>query len=129
MDILVGLWQIARGIYTVVKGVGRAFVAIAGWAVANPLGAILVGTGLLLGSYWLRNQPWAGADALAALVGWAGEALLWTGIGVFAGKLFARTVGKYVREAFAFLKSAVQAPRKVMPWRSLFGPGAVGPLL
>ena len=131
MEILRGLWSIARGIALVGKGLVGVAKWVLSWAVANPLGAVIVGVTLIVASWWLKAQPWAGADVLANVVGLAGQGILGVGIGSWIG----RQIGLLLKETAVavgkFLKEAVQSTPGG-PWWYVFpsftGPAAIAPV-
>lgn len=127
MAILRALWSIARGVYLVGKAVVQGGLFMFKWAVAHPLGAALVGVGLLLSSLWLRAQPWIGANVLANVTGTMGTVLVSFGIGAWVGGLTAGPVGKVIGAAaggYQWLRRAINLEGAIqflpMPWRSLF---------
>lgn len=84
---------------------------VVAWAIAHPVAAIVVGIGLLVGAYYLREQPWAGADTVANLVSGAGEVLLWVGGGAYVVAKTGWTIWALILAMYAKLR-----PTGVNPW-------------
>lgn len=126
MEFLQGLLMVARGVYLVGTAlVGYAAVALK-WAVLHPLGAVLVGAGLLVASYWLGAQPWAGAGVLAEVVGLGGKLLFGVGIGAWLGQQILLQAKVVLDRVLSFLGWVLRIPAlEASPIGGLFS----GPLV
>ena len=85
------------------KFVAKTFL----WVAAKPVLAAVVGVGLVGAAALLQGQPWAGADVLSRMLGYAGVAVLTGGIGAWiGGKVLSATIGRaagrFIGEAVAF---------------------------
>ena len=87
-----------KGALIGLKYVAKAFL----WVAAKPVVAAVVGVALFGAAALLDEQPWAGSDTIARMLGYAGWAFISGGIGAWAGrKVLGAIVGGIIGHAAA----------------------------
>lgn len=93
--------------YWLAKWVSSAAV----WMAAHAKTTITLGIAALTGAKWLKEQPWAGADVLASLLGTVGWTAVTFGMGAWIGKKIATA-------------ATIKVIPTVSPWKGM--PGVYG---
>lgn len=95
--------------------ISRWIASAATWMATHAVATVGLGTSALVGSKWLSEQRWAGAEVLASLLGTVGIGMLTFGIGAWMGRRIAAAAATPVRSIGA------------IPWQPKFVPPFLRP--